>query len=121
MKEQFVSFNTAKLAKEKGINFKDIFPFNYTCYLLTGQKRNSDAYKPSEKVQENIPTQSLLQKWLREKYKIHIVVDTFDEKDHWGYDIFKIQPFEDVDLGGYDYTTFEDALDIGLQEALKLI
>lgn len=66
------------------------------------------------------PTQSLLQKWLRETYKIIVIIelrDKYEVKIHW----------VDITSGNYNvdrgdtYTTYEQALEEGLYEALKLI
>lgn len=59
MKEQLISFETAKLANEKG------FKFDWQI--------NFDIFDDSLFI--NSPTQSLLQKWLREEKKIHISVE----------------------------------------------
>lgn len=69
------------------------------------------------------PTQSELQKWLREKHNIHIQV-WYDntQKDGYPY-LYKIydQNNEPVDSDGWYYDNWEEALEEGLQEALKLI
>jgi len=70
----------------------------------------------------------LLQKWLREKYHFHIAIMPWD-KTYWWYQI------EDIDA--YDsskgalikaeseedklYNSYEEALEAGLYQALKLI
>lgn len=76
MEEQLISSETAKLAKDKGFNLKEPctcggFP-NCICDAV---RIDNYIYKP---------TQSLLQKWLREIYNIHIVVYIM-EKFRWKY------------------------------------
>lgn len=116
MKEQLISFETSKLAKEKGIIFKDIFPFNYSCYLITGKLKNADAFKEKEKLQDNIPTQALLQKWFRKKHFINIGIDFTEHgwvcivRNHKSNYHFRIL-----------HLKYERVLEVGLQEALKLI
>jgi len=67
------------------------------------------------------PTQSLLAKWLREVH--NIIVTPLPTKTKW---FFNIQwggvetNYEDFDSDEY-YSTYEEALEIGLQEGLKLI
>ena len=58
MKEQLISFQLAKLAKEKGFDWRNI-------EIL--EVKSKSAFLDST-------TQSLLQKWLREIHKIHINV-----------------------------------------------
>ena len=71
------------------------------------------------------PTQSLLQKWLRDKHSIHIVVNPTVEM-YWTFGLINIGN-EYIKLSGpiiydkNDYNLYEEALEIGLQEALKLI
>lgn len=130
MQEDLITFNTSKLALEKGIIFNDIFPFNYSCYLLDGRRKNSDAYGSDEKLQSNIPTQSLFQKYLREEYDISVepyqVLITHNDREvetndnEYCYKIIKsgISIFiSNREL----YKTYEEALEAGLFEALKLI
>lgn len=101
MEDTRITFETAKLAKEKGCNLE-----NCTCGgypdCICSDKRIS---------------QSLLNKWLREKHNIHLIA------------------YKNINIDGYDwcfittdgitninsYKTYEEAYEIGLQEALKLI
>lgn len=101
MKDQIIDFETAKLAKEKGI------PVLYT----------------EEKPHYIIPyTQSLLQKYLRENnivvYIIPVGHSDFSIKYYY-YEIFG----QDCQGGRPTnrFFTYEKALETGLFEALKLI
>lgn len=108
MNEQLISVKTAKLAKEKE------FPFN-----------GSTTYKIVNILQDSLfgtslTSQSLLQKWLREKHNILVEI-SFDTVT-FGYRIFN--PFKSSDyFTNWKFQTwgYEEALEIGLQEALKLI
>ena len=160
MNEQLISFETAKLAKEK--QFQEYTSYFYTienglCSIDTdGEILNiynddltfkdniwdcngdfwyneiedeegiyAQTYEP---IKYSAPTQSLLQKWLREKYFLHIVLIPTVTGD-MTYKIVDIQcdpqheierpPYNDV--CAYDFTTYEEALENGLQEALELI
>ena len=109
MKEQLIGFETAKLAKEKG--FKRLCDFSYDeDGMITGN---------CEQVYNFVaPTQSLLQKWLREKHKIHIELQC--DSNYYKYFIliyYKTNCVFSLD----DSLIYEEALEIGLQEALKLI
>ena len=93
MEDTKITFETAKLAKEKGWN---------------------GDFVESHKI---LTSQSLLAKWLREEHNIHLIA------------------YKNINIDGYDwcfittdgitninsYKTYEEAYEIGLQEALKLI
>ena len=144
--ETLISFDTAKLAKEKGFN---IPTYNYwhTSYknkpfctkgidydsdknVKWDWNNNSGVGIPSpypnkeEKEQCSAPTQSLLQRWLREKHCLHIVIE--HDSDMYYYVIQSVHkslyiPTIDSSENGLVYQTYEEALEKGLQEALKLI
>ena len=136
MKEQLITFETAKLAKEKGFDencysyYKNeelkLGPFCKTITSnLYGKRTEIFKYTNSEKDNHiTAPTQSLLQKWLREEHQIyveaHIAIYTSQTFAwHLAYRFGA-----EVRTNGcteYIYTTYEEALEIGLQEALKLI
>ena len=141
MEEQLITFETAKLAKEKGfnipiINFYD--PKGYCTDALgyqTERLEESDwnngmgSYPtPSEEVSCSAPTQSLLQKWLREIHNIHIIIH-YDYSIIGGYIVTNIiKSIEPIIINQVNkkskyenYRTYEDVLEIGLQKALKLI
>ena len=167
MTDQLISFETAKLAKEKGFNtpshsyyfedgeFKE-FEINdtygyygdeYTVSRDEFYENWNDEFKttkdgnrcfgcdknPKYLETYSSPTQSLLQKWLREEYGHHVVViptitaswtfklvRVFSNIDDPGLPIVPEQPPYDG-VNAYDYHTYENALEEGLQEALKLI
>jgi len=106
MIEELIKFETAKLAKEKGFSVH----FN----MLIGIE---DCENPEDYLYE-LPTQSLLQKWLREEHGIYVRVDTVNVDHHYAW-IIKLDP-EHLSYTKSD-TTYEKALEIGLTEALKLI
>lgn len=97
MTEEFVTLETAKLLKEKGM-FIDI----------------------------EFPTQSVVQKWLRETKNIHICI--YNCACGYGYEISKADNGTHMASSVYKGTndgekwdTYEEALEAGIQEALKLI
>ena len=129
MTDQLISFETAKLAKEKEfleptINLYDIS--NRGIWqdeqLFMGDKSSYD-----EKIDLFAPTQSLLQRWLREKHGIHIYIKTtpsFDEiqGNKWKSSIkYSFKSFKWTTGHYYLGNTYEEVLEQGLQEALKLI
>ena len=73
MKETKVSFETAKLAKEKGFVFS-------TKKIKVGRRESSLGTLFGSIIYKKInitPTQSLLQKWLREVHNIHLTIFLF--------------------------------------------
>lgn len=118
MKEELITFKTAKLADNKGMNLKKV-DANYNrreWYTRTG---NLNGYTPKEPYWAC--TQSLLQKILREIHKIDITIvpskaGYFVSIDFVGED----ENFQELNPEGY-FARYEDALEIGLVEALKLV
>ena len=167
MEEKLISFETAKLAKEKDFNilqhsyyfedgeFKenslkgtngyygeeyefDLSEFNENwndkwltkktgdrCFGCSKQKGYLETF--------SAPTQSLLQRWLREVHNIY--VESYHDLTSdgtkiqfytsWGFLQQKDKNGNQNVNGWYDeyndWETYEEALEVGLQEALKLI
>ena len=125
MEDTRVTFETAKLAKEKGFpqepNRLKIPYYNYKGEFKGDVKDWLRKYLKNEDTSNvesvSAPTQSLLAKWLREQHNIHLIA------------------YKNINIDGYDwcfittdgitninsYKTYEEAYEIGLQEALKLI
>lgn len=106
--EDIISFETAKLAKEKGFD------------------SNNEIYHFEDiKILGIFPTQSLLQKWLREKHDIHIVIKPFFDfklnKITYAADIIQIGNYIAKNKRLVVQETYELALDIAEQASLKLI
>ena len=105
MDEQLISFETSKLAKEKGCNLE-----NCTCggypECICSDKRIS---------------QSLLAKWLREKHDIDVIINTYRNQNQKYYKYFISEKSKNLIKSEEYYDTYEEAYEIGLQEALKLI
>jgi len=129
MKEDFIAFETAKLAKEKGFENKHPHKLRRDYYNHLG-KLNGDVTKylkafcnnedTSEYLTIDAPTQSLLQKWLREVHDIHVIIVSGGENGLPSYDycVMVNRINHNLDDGDYSY---EEALEKGLQGALKLI
>ena len=100
MKEELITFETAKLAKEKG------FKFQY-------------AWIPEI---DNLPTQSLLQKWLREQHNLEVISMHADDFVWWKVKVRRLSKVgAEIIKTEMEFNTYEEALEKGLQEALKLI
>jgi hypothetical protein len=142
MEEKLISYKIAKLAKEKNFNQK-VF-FSYECkekpilccggyygkkdinehgYIIArkyvlhnyNSRKNSNAY--------SAPTQTLLQKWLREKHDIDVFVLPVRYTGYLeiGYYTYSIKGEQPVGKEKYKFDTWEDALEIALEKGLKLI
>lgn len=124
MEEQLITFETAKLAKDKGFNIE-------TSYALIKSNSGIETKMIFDyQVHELftfiawLPTQSLLQKWLREKHKIDVYITIgkgLNENDyhelHYIVNIHKSQSNQSSIV----YDTYEEALEQGLTEALNAI
>jgi len=126
MTDQLISFETAKLAKEKGFvngsicdyrnnHLSDIHILNNEITLHTNNFVQRFVYEA--------PTQSLLQKWLREIHDIHMFLHPYSDKT-FACDIvdntYKTSKYI-RNIKSLRYNTYEEALEQGLIEALKLI
>jgi len=146
MIETLISLETAKLAKRKGFD-EATWEYYYDKDLHSGAldngmiRWNSD----SEYSQELVcaaPTQSLLAKWLRDERGIKVLVDYIgigSDDYEWGYilkyeqgdakrEYERLKIVESVQFypGGYSNkvwpnNSYEEALEAGLKEALKLL
>jgi len=117
MKEQLISFKTAKLAKEKGLDI----PNSGYYYNKKGDKiMNNLLDKFLWGGKYSVSTQSLLQKWLREEKGIVILLYLYDRDRE---DIFSYEIIRRINILKCEtpYLSYEKALEKGLQKALKLI
>ena len=121
MEEQYITFETAKIAKEK----KFIYPTlaNYECEEDGTVKELNWKFKTLEDFLDNLNTpvctQSLLQGWLRKVHNIHIQIIFLTLNNRYVFAIYKHG--EDDIESVLEYETYELALEAALQEALKLI
>ena len=143
MKDELISFETAKLAKEKGYGMAKYNTLNWkNCYYVCDElelaspstyitERNGDLIKKygmsgSTSDPTTIaaaPTQSLLQRWLREVYDIHADVRYIREKCSY-FTCIDSKEYNGDNKGTMflkNVDTYEEALEMGLFEALKLI
>lgn len=153
MKEKLINLRTAKLAKEKGFNEYSTYFYteeNGLCTIDIGGKvlsiLNSNGciiknhydcngnfwYKELdngeieyyEPIKYFAPTQSLLQKWLRENYGSNVISNVNGELS-WMYTIQSLYPHEKYGgkyiISSKTFNTYEEALEEGLKKALNLI
>lgn len=131
MTEEFVTLETAKLLKEKG--------FDETCeYCILNQDDDvigasrgciiNEKIVRHKNIKNAIPITSLYQaqKWLRETKNMHVCI--YRSASGYGYDISKADNgthiINDLSDGPNEaglWDTYEEALEVGIQEALKLV
>jgi hypothetical protein len=131
MKENLIRFETAVLAKEQGFNIPVKKIYNEVKNLTKGINGAGKPVKNSEwgnRECYSAPTQALLQKWLRE---LHIIVvnayanasgycwESHCTPERGGSCIADSEISGPNESGCWD--TYEQALEKGLFEALKLI
>lgn len=139
IEEIVVNYETAKLAQEKKFDLtvrayynvpvnsnKEPWledqddPDNYNDNIFQ-QPRFVDSEIGAEYTFTSAPTQALLQKWLREVHNIDFIIKPYyDSVNGKTYTADPISPplgFSRISR----QKSYEDALEIGLQEALKLI
>lgn len=125
MKEtELISFETAKLAKELGY---DELCFHY--FSMDGEAkvlREDGMYFLSRGQSGRLilrPTQSQLQSWLRDEKHIdcHVLPVRFTGHSEISYYTYAVKNIQPVGKQKYKFETWEQALEIGLQEALKLL
>ena len=144
MEEQLISFETAKLAKEKG--FEELVNNCYYEEKLFGTyammdendlafidvmdgnelENHNNLNFINYKCRFSAPTQSLLQKWLREKHKIQMLIQHYTHIKYgelyagfvYNPNIIYCSSSSPVIRKAL---TYEEALEVCLQKALKLI
>ena len=119
-REDYVSFEVAKLLKEKGYN-----ELSYSAYDKDGnigESMNGVKYNEKYDCCFSRPTLYEAQKWLRKK---RLVVEVgYMYGDYYIYDILKIPTHDLIGLNDrkpIGYGSYEEALNDGIKEALKLI
>jgi hypothetical protein len=130
IKDELVSFETAKLAKVKGFDLecldfygKDIILKQFE--LFQCQNRCKEHRNSNNPISISAPTQALLQRWLRETKGLHIELGLVDSpNDYW-------VRVDDENGSALETTwnkdpsimlkTYEQALEYGLFEALKTL
>lgn len=122
MIEELVTLETAKMLKEKGFNkFCSFAYIDEYCNLMSVHTTNSLIDKMG--LGYSAPTKSFAQKWLRQEKNLHIEI-SYMYGNYWIYDILTIPEHDLVGLSDrpiIHYGTYEEALEAGIQEALKLI
>lgn len=123
--EAKITYETAKLAKEHGFKLK------YCDTLYNGREiteMSCDSNFVKDRDWYLAPSQTVLREWLRMDHFIHIVVvpygfmgggeDLINHDDSYSYFVYDNT---DYITDGVDFQTYEDALELALREAIKLV
>ena len=136
MQEQLISFKVAKLAKEKGFDLecKDYyedemleesanrFVENWNNDKESSKRLTFCKDEPEIHICYSAPTQSLLQKWMREVHNIHVEARKSVVSKQYFWRIVEWDKLTDWKLRPDSrYNSYETALEAGLYEALTLI
>jgi len=122
MTDELITFTTSKLANQAG--------FDVPCYntfdVIDGRLYSNMNSVGGMVDTYNRPTQSLLQRWMREKYSLNVEatsrVNSQDGLIVYTWDIYwKGIPKELLNDDEPVFKTYELALEEALQEALRLI
>ena len=121
--EDYVSFEIAKLLKEKGFNEPTVCVYHKdgTFDSVTLNAWNDKFITPI-----CAPSQSMAMKWLREVHKLSVrprYDEVEDEKEHlyykWFFDILSMNPYKTLVEPTQGYSTYEEACEAAIKYCLE--
>ena len=134
IEESYVGFETARMLKEAGFNCVCRKWYEWKDGEAAEQEADADCNWNMDKNCYSRPTQALAARWLRETHGIHvsseIIVYPRHDRDSrkvtgpritWGYLIIPLNRRDPWKGSLNEYKSYEEALETGLQEAIKLI
>ena len=120
--EDYVSFETAKLLKEKGFN-------DELCHMWYNIRKDVGYYLSSVGVKNHLPapTHQMAMKWLREVHKIFIAINIIShttvtmEQKYYFFKLFKNRkPYNfPLDYSVKYYPSYEESVEAALKYSLK--
>ena len=122
--EDYVSFDTAKLLKEKGFN--ENTPVNY--FVGDDKPRGCMVGEMiyHKRIEEDThliacPTLQMAMKWLRKAYKIYIMIDrSFSVEDSWHYCICVDDDFDNlIQQEVLSHRKYEEACEAAIKYCLE--
>lgn len=125
--DQIINFDTAKLVKEKGFKLKTN-PFGYVTKFYepkTGSVRSYGLHR-TKNINDLVyaPTQTELQKWLREVHNIHIQIALATNPRKCFVYFIQNDKGETIKWNTDPeliFNTYEEALEVGLQKIVEMI
>ena len=140
MTDQLISFETAKLLKQKGFGgegYTTDYSYQFHSsnpeigyFLCKMPENNKSVFNGTKCIMENgkegysATTQTYLQKWLREKHNINVLIQESNVFGKYRCMYANINRIRDISTYTYytiNYDIYEEALEDGLIKALKLI
>ena len=127
IEESYISFDTAKLLKEAGFDLscRGVYVTDRTGYYEFREYDNKQTtddlcWNTEDGFQYEYlaPTQALAARWLREAHNIDVMVDVYN-RDYYVCNIYKNKHL--MIIRNIVTSSFEEALEGGLCEAIKLI
>jgi len=121
IEEAYVSFETARLLKEKGFD-ELCFAYYYTYNDLEGKCLKLWRKFPRRPINTdylNVPTQQMAMRWLREVYKIDISIYPYGNysPDNYQFDVYENRYLIVSKDDGY--MTYEEAIEAGIKYCLE--
>ena len=116
--EEICTYEVCKLAKEKGFNEKC---YHYYQNGVLGSDECFNHYIKGIVSICSAPTQSLLQRWLREEKALHIQITLWEKgwyNDIWAFEYYKEEEKEYSARQIHQSTDF-DTYELALEDALK--
>ena len=118
--EDYISFETAKLLKEKG--------FDEKCFQYWHEEDNELVHSQSMHAIQNVsnpcffgpaaPTLHVAMKWLRETKDIQVVIGILNTiKKTWTFALFR--NFDELTQKFYSFKTYEEACEAGIRYVLE--
>ena len=137
--EDYVSFETAKLLKEKGFDeyCRTIYNAGVFCSIASLDCRWNEGYGELIEEKQNsdfsiydnaisAPTLQMAMKWLREVHNLSVrprYDEVEDEKEHlyyvWFFDILSMNPYKTLVEPIHGYSTYEEACEAGIKYCLE--
>ncbi len=114
-----ITIELALLAKQKGYNWSCDEYYHFTTISNPPTREITECFQNFNEYDSclSIPTQTSLQKWLREVHAIYIWIETGSEYLQIGCAVIDGNFHRNISEGG----TYEEALELALQKVLKLI
>lgn len=120
IKEDYVSFEVAKLLKEKGFNELCYQKYDNEGYLSFNHIGYINSEKPRDDFYALAPTLQMAMKWLREIHSLHIWIGHAAGKVlSWYYEIHGISDGKVKHIGGIRCGSYEVACEAALKYCLE--
>ncbi len=126
MKNLFIPYELAVIAKEKGFDEPCFGYFDIGCQLNIEKSKSHDQYYQQACL---APTHQQIVDWFREKHGIHIQVDPFNAQKHkrdlnltvYDFTLFLPKHIKLEERAENNYETYYSALNKAIEESFKLI